>query len=201
MYVPYPWRTRHHVHEPFFIRPRDMLTGGSSSGGVRAAERHAPSKRRPWSVRPLAFPYPRRRLAGRGSPYAPSLRPGQLPRVPDAAEVTEPGRRTRRSRPLRQFVQGRLDLGAGRAWTASSASRRPRSVLRPAPLVSWVAWIPQRAGNGADTSDVTDTCPRCSARCLVVEGYRDPSSDAYVTRAVCTSCSFIWAEPQEVAAN
>jgi hypothetical protein len=44
----------------------------------------------------------------------------------------------------------------------------------------------------------TETCPRCRSRTLVVEGYRDPVLDRFVTRAGCSGCSFRWdAEAEE----
>jgi hypothetical protein len=42
---------------------------------------------------------------------------------------------------------------------------------------------------------VTDTCPRCRCRALVVEGYRVPGLDRLVTQAFCTSCGFVASEP------
>jgi C4-type Zn-finger protein len=51
-------------------------------------------------------------------------------------------------------------------------------------------------GSGSATSGVTDTCPRCCSRALVVEGYRVPGLDRLVTQAFCTSCGFVSAEPE-----
>jgi len=43
---------------------------------------------------------------------------------------------------------------------------------------------------------ITDTCPRCGCRALVVEGYRKPGVDRLITQAFCTSCGLVGMEPR-----